>query len=334
MKNIKTNLRSSILFFLGLVILLLGYLYYGFSQNPSLGFTGNNISPEISLLSLSPLGKIAGKIAAASCGFSNAGHDPNDYTACSTTIVCNGVAVTKTGKNLCGGGCTPDDSNCPACPNGATNPPACNTFPGCPNGAINPPTCTQCSPEQGMCGGICRVESQILPTQVCTSCPVGMSLIDGHCERTCSNGATNYPACDNLSCPTRNICGQTIPGTLVNGTCTPNAADPNASCIIDFKSTTQPTVNPNGSIEFTWKIPNTPGYKSLCGFVDLTTPTPRPIPGLQNLDSSVDRIRISNIQSTTRFCLVCQFYKLTDPLVSLGNTAVHQWVRVIRIGEN
>lgn len=318
MKNIKSNLQTTIVFFIGLVLLVLGYIFYGLNQNPINSLVLDTASPEISLLSLSPLGKIAGKIVAASCGFSNAGHDPNDYTACSTTIVCNGVSVTKTGKNLCGGGCTPDDSNCP----------------GCANGAINPPACNQCSANHGMCDGTCRQESQITPAQTCTSCPVGMSLINGHCERICANGATNYPACDNLSCPTRNICGQTIPGTLVNGTCTPNATDPNASCIIDFKSTTQPTVNPNGSIEFTWKIPNTPGYKSLCGFVDLTTPTPRPIPGLQNLDTSVDRIRISNIQSTTRFCLVCQFYKLTDPLVSLGNTAVHQWVRVIRIGEN
>lgn len=333
MKNIKTNLRTSIVFFISLVLLVLGYIFYGLNQNPSVVFGEHKISPEISLLSLSPLGKIAGKIVAASCGFSNAGHDPNDYTTCSTTIVCGGTVVTKTGKNLCGGGCTPDDSICPACPNGATNPPTCNTFPGCPNGAINPPTCTQCSPEQGMCDGICRTESQILPNQICTSCPAGMVLQGGKCVRTCPNGATNYPTCDNLNCPTTNVCGQTIAGTLVNGTCTPNAVDPNASCIVDFRLST-PTVNPNGSVEFTWKIPNTPGYKSLCGFVDLTTATPRQIPGLQNLDSTVDRIRISNIQTTTRFCLVCQFYKLSDPLVSLGDAVAHQWVRVLRIGEN
>jgi hypothetical protein len=57
-----------------------------------------------------------------------------------------------------------------------------------------------------------------------------------------------------------------------------------------------------------------------------------PIPGLQNLNTDIDRIRINNIQRNTEFCLVCRF--TTNDGTPQPPAANHQWVRVIRIGEN
>jgi glycosyltransferase involved in cell wall biosynthesis len=92
-------------------------------------------------------------------------------------------------------------------------------------------------------------------------------------------------------------------------------------------------VDANGFVDFAWKVITRPNQGARCDFVDLTTPTPRPIPGLQNLDPTVDKARITNIQSTTRFCLICQFYNLTTN-ESLGEAVAHQWIRIIQVGEN
>lgn len=140
------------------------------------------------------------------------------------------------------------------------------------------------------------------------------------CERTCQE--------------TTNACGQTTQVNSTNGVCPSviNTADANNTCITSFNVTTN-SVNPNGSVEFSWTLPTTPNVGSRCGFVDLTTPTARPIPGLQNLDPTIDRARITNIQTTTRFCLICQFFNTTTN-ANLGEAIAHQWIRVIRVGEN
>ena len=207
------------------------------------------------------------------------------------------------------------------CSNGATDPPYCSII--CENGATNHPTCT--------------------------TCPAGSNMVNGQC--TCSNSADVFAQCNSCKsgqvfnnngqcvdgCSTTNVCGQTIQGFMNNGTCelaTGPGVNPNNSCIIDFNVTTN-TVNPNGSVEFSWSLANLPkGVSSKCGFVDLTTPTPRPIPGLQNLDPNIDRIRINNVQSTTRFCLVCQYFNLLQNNTLLGEAVKHQWVRVIKVNEN
>ena len=132
-------------------------------------------------------------------------------------------------------------------------------------------------------------------------------------------------------CSQTNVCGQTKDGILQGGTCTiPGVANINDSCISYF-SCSSDSVPANGSVECDWQTPDT--IRAKCGFWDYTTPTPRPIPGLQNLSKSSDGARITNIQNTTRFCLVCQLYnKLDNTLV--GDAIRHQWIKVIRIGEN
>lgn len=157
---------------------------------------------------------------------------------------------------------------------------------------------------------------------LCGQCTTGNTMVDGTCYTSCTK---------------TNVCGQNLKGGIINGSCTlqnhVSDADMNNSCISSFNISAD-NVNPNGSVEFSWTLITPPanvGRK--CGFVDLTTPTPRPIPGLQNLDPNLDRTRISNVQSTTRFCLVCQFYSLLDNSV-LGTAQQHQWIRVLRVGEN
>jgi hypothetical protein len=135
-----------------------------------------------------------------------------------------------------------------------------------------------------------------------------------------------------------NVCGQRITGNMCDGTCTIEGGveNLNNSCIQDFEYDTE-NVNLNGSVEFTWKIVTKPNTTARCGFVDLTTPTPRPIPGLQELDPNIDKARITNIQTTTRFCLICQFYNVAAGGVlgtQLGEAVAHQWIKVIRIGED
>jgi hypothetical protein len=164
-----------------------------------------------------------------------------------------------------------------------------------------------------------------LPCSKTDNCGVvtnGVYDVDGVCDAT----EASYASCNKT-----NICGQVYPGSQCPSGCSADATFTNNSCITNFiPSTSQ--VNPNGSVEFSWSISNTTTTPS-CSFVDLTYSTPRPIPGLQNLNPTVDKARITNIQSSTRFCLVCQFYdSITGSL--LGEAVKHQWVRVQRIGEN
>jgi len=249
-----------------------------------------------------------------------------------------------------------------------------NKIAGCSNLAVNYPTCTQCAAGANMINGQCACSNgatgsqcnvcpsgQVMQNNLCVCangatnptacniCPSGSNMVNGMC--TCNNNADVFQQCNSCKsgqvfntngqcvdgCSTTNACGQTITGYMNNGKCelsTIGGADPNASCIVNFDVTTN-TVNPNGSVEFSWTMANLPSnIRSKCGFVDLTTPTPRPIPGLQNLDPSVDRARINNVQATTRFCLVCQFYNLLNNNALLGEAVRHQWVRVIKVGEN
>jgi hypothetical protein len=137
------------------------------------------------------------------------------------------------------------------------------------------------------------------------------------------------------SCTNTNICGQTFSGLACPTGCTANNGTPNINSTCLTSLTPQiDTINPNGSVDFKWTIGGLgAGYSSKCGFVDLTYGgTGKLIPGLQNLDISVNRARITNIQNTTRFCLVCKFYNQLN--VEQGESVLHQWVRVQRIGEN
>jgi hypothetical protein len=136
------------------------------------------------------------------------------------------------------------------------------------------------------------------------------------------------------SCSATNACGQTYSGSICNSVCNAGGGPDNInnSCINDFQFTTD-RVSPNGSVEFSWNA-NSASATPKCSFVDLTSPVPRPIPGLQDLSPTTDRVRITNIQVSTRFCLVCKFYDALNPTSLLGEAVKHQWIRVQRIGEN
>jgi hypothetical protein len=194
--------------------------------------------------------------------------------------------------------------SCPAgCTNGATNPTACTTCPTgstmvagqckCTNGANNAPACNQCPAGLNMRNNICICANGATNPTACNQCPAGSSMVSGQCA--CSNGATPESNC--LQCPAgkvmsagtcvtgcnlTNVCGQQSTGVLVNGVCSAgDGTNINNSCITTF-DTSSGSVNPNGSVEFSWKIADLqPNVKQTCGFVDLTTPTSRPIPGLQ-----------------------------------------------------
>jgi hypothetical protein len=264
-----------------------------------------------------------GQIVGLSCG--------NGVNLTYKSSLCKNLAVNAPTCNQCAAGATMTNNKC-LCANGATGS-SCNICPAgqvmqnnlcvCSNGATNPTACSICPSGSNMVSGQCTCNNNADVFQQCNSCKTGQAF-DNNSQ--CKDG-----------CSTTNACGQTITGFMNNGKCelsTINGADPNASCIVDFNVTTN-TVNPNGSVEFSWSLANLPSnVKSRCGFVDLTTPTPRPIPGLQNLDPGTDRIRINNVQATTRFCLVCQFYNLLNSNSLLGEAARHSWVRVIRVGEN
>lgn len=142
----------------------------------------------------------------------------------------------------------------------------------------------------------------------------------------CNASTNTYSSCNRT-----NVCGQVFPGIQCPSGCTADSSFTNDTCIQNFKPSID-KVNPNGSVEFSWDINSTSSVPN-CSFVDLTSPTPRPIPGLQNLNPTIDKVRITNIQASTRFCLVCNFYSLLNGSL-LGQAAVHQWVRVQRIGEN
>lgn len=274
-----------------LFVFIFGLILFTSVKTYSLLGSGKTISPELSIASVSPFSLKNAKAIAASCGFYTAGHMPEDYTSCTTSIVCNGQTITRTGTSLCGGVCNPTDPTCPTT--------SCTTTDAC--GV----TVTGTLDATGKC----------IPR---TGSPFAIN-----------NGGSYTPP---QTCTKTNACGQIYTGYICNGVCTAGSGvtDLDKNCIINFKPST-PNVNPNGSVEFTWQLPT--NVKSLCGFVDLTTPTARPIPGLQNLDASTDRARIQNIQNTTRFCLVCQFYNLVSNAY-LGSAAAHQWIRVVRIGEN
>jgi hypothetical protein len=339
--------------------------------------SGFNIkSPEFSIHSISPFNFKTGKIVAASCAFTGSGFLSNgttgvgtgvghadEYTACTTQINCNGIMVPKTGTSQCGGVCNPVDTNCPACPNGANNPPSCTTCPAgtnmvngnctCSNGATNPTSgCNICPNNAQMINGVCGCSNGATNPPSCNVCPAGTNMVNGNC--TCSNGASALSGCTQCPngqslvngqcvtpCNSTNACGQTIQGSIQNGQCVTSGNtnqygynDVNSSCIQTFNITTS-SVYPNGSTEFSWTFPQLPaGVGRRCGFIDLSNPnSPKPIPGLQNLDSTTDRVRIQNIQRTTNFCLVCQFFDIATNR-SRGEASAHNWVRVIRVGEN
>lgn len=278
----------------------------------------------------------------------SAGHNGNV-----TDTFLNGVLIKRTCFNGEITSFTPS-----TCPNGAINKPECSICPAgsnmvnnkcvCANGATGA-QCNICPAGQVMQNNLCVCANGATNPTACSICPAGSNMLNGTC--TCGNSADVFAQCNSCKsgqvfnnngqcvdgCSTTNVCGQTIQGFMNNGTCelaTGPGVNPNNSCIIDFNVTTN-TVNPNGSVEFSWSLANLPkGVSSKCGFVDLTTPTPRPIPGLQNLDPNIDRIRINNVQSTTRFCLVCQYFNLLQNNTLLGEAVKHQWVRVIKVNEN
>lgn len=308
-----------------------------------------SLSPEFSLINNSTSFWGKGKAIAASCGFTLHG-SPDEFTSCNYTCP-NSVVVT--GVSQCGGACgLPSGQTCPSCTNGATNPPVCDTCATgstmqsgqcvCNNGATNAPSCSNCGAGMTLRNNLCVCANGATNPTQCNTCPSGSTMQSGQC--VCANGGSPQSSCLECNtgdvmyqgqckpgCSLTNVCGQTSQGVLINGVCsTANGTNINNSCITTFTASSD-SVNPNGSVEFSWKIPNLPAnITPNCGFVDLTTPTPRPIPGLQNLNPTTDRVRINNIQTTTRFCLICQFTKNNT---SLGEAVVHQWVRVIRIGE-
>jgi hypothetical protein len=274
------------------------------------------------------------------CNICDAGADfVNNACQCKS----NGLSAA---TNVCG------------CANGAENFPQCNQCPSgsnmvnnqcvCTNGATGA-QCNICPSGQVMQNNLCVCANGATNPPSCNTCPAGSNMVSGSC--VCNNDADVFKQCNACKdgqvfnnsgkcvdgCSTTNACGQTITGFMNNGRCelsTGNGVDPNASCIVNFNVTSN-TVNPNGSVEFSWTMAPLPSnIRSKCGFIDLTTPTPRPIPGLQNLDPSIDKVRINNVQATTRFCLVCQFYNLLNNNSLLGEAVKHQWVRVIRVGEN
>jgi hypothetical protein len=300
-------------------------------KQPSLTASLVGIFSVFAIHSVSPFNKLAGKIVAASCGFGMHG-SADEFSTCTTQINCNGVVINKTGRSQCGGVCAPTDTSCPSCPNGAVNSPSCNQCPsglffvnnvcvqGCSNGAINPTQCNICPSGSNMTNNQCVCNNGASIQSNCSACPSGQNMINGVCGTGCS---------------VVNACNQTVQGVVRNGVCSVNANSPevNNSCIQTFNITSS-SIQPGGNTEFSWNFPAMPGVGRNCGFVDLSTPnSPRPIPGLQNLDAATDKLRINNIQRTTRFCLVCKFYDIKTNQ-SRGEASAHQWVRVIRVGEN
>lgn len=135
------------------------------------------------------------------------------------------------------------------------------------------------------------------------------------------------------SCSLSNACGQSFTGYQCASGCVSetNPEELNASCIQNFKSSSE-SVTPNGSAIFSWDINETAGVSSTCGFQDVTGQVLRPIPSLQNLPASIKSASINNIQSTTRFSLLCQFYNLGTGSL-LGEAKAYQWIKVGRLSE-
>jgi hypothetical protein len=279
-----------------------------------------NGSPEISLASFSVTDAGKGAVMAASCYWNSGvwsiadgaynGDRPNGVPAqqiyfgitpqpqCAATCPSGTVA----GPN---GTCAPG-----ICTNGATNFPACNNN-ICTNGAVNAPACNVCSSTSFYYNTASR------------------SCVPNECAP--GNRPSNYGAtCSGGT----NACGQGSTGTIkCDGTCSVSVNTNNNTCITGFNVNTS-SVIPNGSAEFSWKTVGDP-KDVLCSFYDRSrvargsNDKGTPIQGLQNLPIGTDRLRINNIQRTTEFCLYCAYQSdVTTP------AAAHQWVRVIRIGEN
>ena len=169
---------------------------------------------------------------------------------------------------------------------------------------------------------------------VCGVVTTGVYNEDGVCTATVVNNPT--------TCSVTNACGQVRTGYNCPAGCTlngsPLSAVSNDTCITLTPSTT--SVPPGGSVNFTWRVtPLNPGIGRKCGFTDLSKPVGpnglgTPIPGLQDLDPAKESARINNIQTNTRFCLVCTFYNISNGSAVGLPAAIHQWIRVIRIGES
>jgi hypothetical protein len=357
-KSILICMNKKVILVTLLMVVVVCFGYYALS---SMKLDGSKVSQELTMGIMSPLSAIKSKVVAASCGFTVHGSS-DEYAACTRTLnCCYGPSIIANGTSQCGGACTGTTSSyfigqSPAtstswtfCANeggtcsftgtktvryGANNSWATGTYTssvGCNNNVFGDPI----EGTQKACyySDNTSLSCQNHPStgQACTSavnaCGESTSGTYNSCGVCTATTPTPTP------CSVENVCGQTFNGNMCNGVCTaPVGSNLNDSCITSFNITSD-NVNPNGSVEFSWSIENKPGVGSRCGFFDLTTPTARPIPGLQNLDPNTDRVRISNIQVTTRFCLVCQFYNLTTN-ATLGDAAAHQWIRVIRIGEN
>lgn len=198
------------------------------------------------------------------------------------------------------------NGTCRQCDNGGCTQGRCN------NGATNPPYCTTCNAPYYFNS----TSKSCIPSQ----CPNNMTPPANY-GQTCQGGT--------------NACGQPSTGTIqCDGRC---VGVNNNTCITSFIPNTT-SIQPNGSVEFFYKIlPPASGTQQTCGFYDRSQSKGPdglgvPIPGLQNLDTSKERIRINNIQRNTEFCLVCRFS--TNDGTPQAPAANHQWVRVIRIGEN
>lgn len=201
----------------------------------------------------------------------------------------------------------PFNGVCRQCDNGGCTQGKCN------NGANNPPFCSACNTPQYYFNSSSK-------SCVPNPCPNNM-VPPGNYGQTCQGGT--------------NACGQPSTGTVqCDGRCVGGS---NNTCITSFTPNTT-SIQPNGSVEFFYKIlPPASGTQQTCGFYDRSQSKGPdglgvPIPGLQNLDTSKERIRINNIQRNTEFCLVCRF--TTNDGTPQAPAANHQWVRVIRIGEN
>lgn len=272
----------------------------------------------------------------------------------------------------CANSCTNGATNPPTC----TTCPAAQTMVNgqcinsCANGATNAPTCSTCPAGRTMVSGQCVVACTNGATNApqCNSCPYGQVFNGTSCvPGVCANGATNYPVCNTCQTPQyyfngtscvpnpcgqvippasygqscnngSNACGQAVSGTVqCDGVCRSSSPTNNSGCIQTFTPNTT-SVQPNGSVEFFYKLlPVASGTSRACGFYDRSQSAGPdglgvPIPGLQNLNTDSDRVRINNIQRNTEFCLVCRFS--TSDGTPQAPAANHQWVRVIRIGEN
>lgn len=264
--------------------------------------------------------------ATSSCNQDTCSPGTGWNTATNSCTTCSANQITQNNQCVtCPAGKMPDvtKTSCvDQCANGATNYPTCTCASNqtlingvctnnCTNGAINPGACNLCQTPQFRWNG-----------NSCVPNTCGNMIPPANYGQSCSGGT--------------NACGQnTTTGTIqCDGTC--SAQTNNNSCIQTFIPNTT-SVYPNGSVEFAWKVlPGADGLKPVCGFYDRSKNNGvglgTPIPGLQNLDPDLEKLRINNIQRNTEFCLVCVYAPVSG--TPQAPAALHQWVRVIRIGEN